>query len=108
ATEEGERGWLQVAQVIAMGVELLPVYEGTAAAAPVPEANATGDAAAQAETDEANEATAAPDVNSGTAITGTVASGDSRLNIRSGPGTEYAIIAKANPGESYVLIGRTA
>src|SRR5690606_10886413 len=41
-------------------------------------------------------------------ITGRVAMTGSRLNIRSGPGTNYAIIGKALPNERYVVLARNA
>ena len=112
----GEAGWLQVAQLIAVGVDLLPIVDDTgtitaAAAAAVTAASPTSEAmpatadddpsidAAASNTDEATEDEAAP-------VIATVASGEDRLNVRSGPGTAYAIIAKALPGESYPVIGR--
>ena len=39
-------------------------------------------------------------------MTATVALDESRLNVRSGPGTEYSIVAKAYPGEEYIVLGR--
>jgi len=43
-----------------------------------------------------------------TPVTATVALTDSRLNIRSGPSGEFAILAKALPGETFVAHGRNA
>ena len=104
-----EAGWLQVARVIAVGVEMLPVANG-AAIAPAALPAASAPAAAGTPTIDAPAASpdAAVDVASGDLITGTVASGDDRLNVRSGPGTAYSIVAKAMPGESYPVIGRSA
>lgn len=89
-------GWLQVKQVIAIGIELLPVYDGSDAilteSAPITEAVST-------EEDDAPAGDAS--------VMGTVASGDDRLNVRSGPGTTYTIITKALPGEQYAVVGRT-
>jgi hypothetical protein len=98
----GKRGWLQVKQVIAVGVELLPVLDPAAGAlppqsAPLPVATPLA---------EGPPATTAP--SSATIFTGTVASGGARLNVRSGPSTEYPIIAKALPGEVLSLAGRSA
>ena len=110
----GEPGWLQVAQLIAVGVDLLPIVDSTMPAASLssPAIEAIPDAAddapntdaASSDTDEVahNEA-----VNDETAVIATIASGDDRLNVRSGPGTAYAIIAKALPGERYPVVGRT-
>jgi hypothetical protein len=94
-TTDGSSGWLRVEQVIAVGIELLPV---ATEAAPVDSTPATGT--------EEPEATPAP--ASAETITGTVASGDDRLNVRSGPGTTYAVVAKALPGESYPVVGRSS
>jgi N-acetylmuramoyl-L-alanine amidase len=38
----------------------------------------------------------------------TVNSGSARLNVRSGPGTSYAIVAKAETGERYPVQARDA
>ena len=40
-------------------------------------------------------------------ITATVALKGSRLNVRSGPGTDYAIVGKAYPDEIFLAVGRT-
>ncbi len=115
-TADGTSGWLRVEQVIAVGIELLSVYSDTTdsdtTALPAP----TVDSSVPAETepvpgDAALISPTAP-ITATSAVTstlmGTVASGDDRLNIRSGPGTTYTIVGKALPGESYPLTGRTA
>lgn len=100
----GEQGWLQVAQVIAIGVELLPVVDDTESAAAVVAAVTNG-----AATDDATAMPTTPDMaaTTHTVLLGMVASGDDRLNVRGGPGTAYAIVAKARSGESYPVVGRT-
>lgn len=40
-------------------------------------------------------------------ISGRVTLTDSRLNLRSGPGTNYPIVARAQPGSTWQIIGRT-
>lgn len=42
----------------------------------------------------------------GASLTGVVSLSNSRLNIRSGPATTYAIIGKAQPAQSLTLLGR--
>ena len=103
----GEPGWLQVAQLIAVGVDLLPITDGTTAAV-VPSASATTTETMPAMPESAaTPATSEGEADDG-AVIATIASGDDRLNVRSGPGTAYAIIAKAMPGENYRVVGRAA
>jgi TolB protein len=94
-TADVKGGWLKVDQLIAVGVELLPIYSGDGAAL-------SEGIQAPAEPTATNET-----VTGESAITGTVASGTDRLNVRSGPGTAYAVIAKAVSGERYALVGRS-
>lgn len=55
----------------------------------------------------ASSADSSQPVNDGSGqLTATVAAADSRLNVRSGPGTDYLVIAKAGDGEEYNVIGR--
>ena len=106
-TADGTSGWLPVARLIAVGVELLPVYDG-AQAAPV---GTPTTEAAPAGTPASSEPPTEPLTSTTTtalSVTGTVASGSDRLNVRSGPGTAYGIVAKALPGESYPVVGRSS
>jgi hypothetical protein len=104
ASAQGESGWLQVAQVIAVGIEFLPVYDASSDA---PSAAPIEGEAAEAEAEGAPMPTD-PAATGSVVMTGTVASGSSRLNVRGGPGTTYAILAKVLAGESYAVVGRTA
>jgi len=150
---DGKSGWLQVTQLIAVGVDLLPVAAntgdagvvapatGTSVADPsaansalpgatVPNAalpnvtipdttvpDNTANAAATAtpaanlaETPAATQdpAAAASTATKGASVVATVASGADRLNIRSGPGTAYAIVDHTQTGASYLVVGRSA
>jgi uncharacterized protein YraI len=116
-TGGGVPGWVEVGKVVAFNLAGLPVVgdeaEPSAAAAP-------GDdpASISAAPGEANRAaTPAPSPEDGAEaptaeaadadeVRATVVLTDSRLNVRSGPGTEYAVIGKAMPGASYVATGR--
>lgn len=97
----GELGWLQVAQLIAVGVDLLPIVDSTMPA--------TAEDESSIDTSSANTGAVVDDEtgdDEATPVLATIASGDDRLNVRSGPGTAYAIIAKALPGEQYPVVGR--
>ena len=41
-------------------------------------------------------------------VLATVASLNNRLNVRTGPGTDFGIVERVNPGEQYVALARTA
>lgn len=41
-------------------------------------------------------------------LTATIAARGSRLNVRSGPGTDYQVVAKAGDGTEYQAVGRSA
>ena len=110
--QDGPPGWLQVTQVIAVGIEWLPVQSETPAEPIVPPANPTESGSVPEGTTALSEPLVMPDVDgpaitNTTTVTGTVASGDDRLNVRSGPGTTYAIVAKAMAGETYQVVGRS-
>ncbi|MCC6455922.1 MAG: PD40 domain-containing protein [Caldilineaceae bacterium] len=94
-TAGGSSGWLRVEQVIAVGIELLPV-----ATEAVP---TDGTPAVEIEEPEATPVPA-----SAATVTGTVTSDDDRLNVRNGPGTTYVVVATALPGESYPVVGRSS
>ena len=128
-TEAGA-GWVQAPAVIAYGLQrlataMLPdaVALANIQAALVPAATAATDAnilavaLPGAGSSDAVAADAAPATTSSVdssqpvndasgQLTAKVAATDSRLNIRSGPGTDYLVIAKAGDGEEYNVIGR--
>lgn len=120
-TPLGSTGWVQIADVVLTNAEALPVMEtptGTSApstpetaeestpsAQPTPTPPVTTGAPAVA--DSTTEPSTAPNATSDR-IVATVAPIDSRLNIRSGPGTEYRILGQANPGETFDVNARNA
>ena len=112
----GDAGWVLAASVVAFNLESLPVLDG--ASAPVtatPEAEsmtaleATPPAAAPSDaipTTVARPTVTTAEPNAAADITATVLVTDARLNIRSGPGTAYRVVAKAEPGEVLAVAGR--
>ncbi|MDI9547230.1 MAG: SH3 domain-containing protein [Chloroflexota bacterium] len=120
-TAAGMGGWIEAAQVVAFNLEALPVVpvgstatslavEPSVEATPglSAEAPASADALPTPRVTAAVPAAsaAAPAVDTG--VRATVAITDSRLNVRSGPGTGYRIVAKAMPGETFAAAGRNA
>ncbi len=124
--QNGNTGWVQAGQVIAFGIDGLPTVNeaGNAPAQPLPAATAQAtpdaNALAAASTDAALSAAvaptattpvAAPTASAGTLaspVTATVTLTDARLNVRAGPGLNYAIVAKALPGAVYAVLARDA
>ena len=125
----GVSGWVQVADVVVFNIETLPVLDSTGAlptggdalsapAVPVAEATVestegsepapTADATEEAAPSSGSAAPSTTVAAGGNTITASVAVTDSRLNIRSGPGTNYPIVEKADPGEVFDVSGRNA
>jgi Tol biopolymer transport system component len=114
-TAAGMGGWIEAENVVAFNLEALPV---------VPLGNATASLVAERQIEATPEPREEPVVSSDispalrvteaampaadTGVRATVAITDSRLNVRSGPGTGYRIVAKAMPGETYAAAGRNA
>lgn len=132
---DGSAGWIATDQLIIFGVARLPVIEVAAAttesaAAP---SNANDASASASTTITGTEATSSTIVSTNaistitvltpsntvadsmavssdpaTALSGTVTLSNSRLNVRSGPSTGYAIVDKAISGDLLPVIGRNA
>lgn len=128
----GAAGWVQVADVVVFNIEALPVLDSTsglpaapaapseptaAAAVPTPlppvVATATEEPAPVEPEEGEKGASAGPTVEqepsapaADSGITARVTVTDSRLNIRSGPGTNFAIVDRANAGDVFVVSGR--
>ena len=116
---DDDQGWLAKSAVVIFNTEALPVLGGapqeTGAEQP-PVQPATSDAPTLAPTAAAGvEAlptpTATPVVRptpqlAPGEVAATVRLDDARLNVRGGPGTDYAIVAKALPGEVYAARAR--
>ncbi len=119
----GEAGWVQVAQVVVFNTEVLPVFDSVSGLPTAPDATSAsiaGDAesvltAAPLSTSSLNQEDApvvagatpsAPSVIELTGITASVTVTDSRLNVRSGPGTAFTIVERADPGDVFAVSGR--
>ena len=120
----GIAGWVQVANVVVFNTEILPVLDATGGL-PAAADSATMSPSDAGETlpssSEAVPPTAIPDASedvvvsptprtaagsSSNDVTASVTLTDARLNIRSGPGTGYRIVEKADPGAVFVVSGR--
>lgn len=126
---DGVSGWVAASEVVAFGLSKLAVLDPAAFTVNLPAAQATSATEAVADstgvtTTTTVTATTAPTVaaaatmtlssgetpttataaTSGERATVTLSSG--RLNVRSGPGTTYAIVAKAYPGAEVTVVAR--
>ncbi|MBX3013360.1 MAG: PD40 domain-containing protein [Caldilineaceae bacterium] len=133
-TMAGENGWVAVTEVVVFNVKNLPVMDETSVS-PSPPVATTGTVTGTVTTTEevttaVTSGTPAAAPASATAVvvsvpqatatqamrptpvadgkpTVQVAMTGSRLNVRSGPGTTFPIIAKALPREVFIAVGRT-
>ncbi len=128
---DGTDGWIATDQLIIFGVARLPVIEVSAAttdsAGAPSNSNDSSVSTGMTGTETMSSTVANTSVistttvpttssettdsrartsDSTTAIMGTVTLNNSRLNVRSGPSTGYAIVAKANAGDTLPVIGR--
>lgn len=118
-TDTGTSGWAAADQLLvfyrlALPTEAVTITPNTPTPLPTatPE-NTTNSAAVSVATPAAMTATAmvsspvsAAPVMTGDEPTARVSLATQRLNIRSGPGTSYAVIAKAAPAQQFTLLGR--
>jgi hypothetical protein len=111
----GGAGWVRTSGVVVFNVTALPAVDATGGdamaapatpAAPVEEAPVAPPAVTAAVTVASTPVEDEP-VEDET-ITAAVAVTDARLNIRSGPGTGFSILAKADPGAVFEVTGRNA
>ena len=116
-------GWVETAQVIGYGLYKLPELALPAALADnaveqvgLPEAQTVPDITAPASVtatlpivDTQGDVTAAT-VAATAAMTPTTATviADGRLNVRSGPGTDYKVVTKINKGDTVAVVGKNA
>ena len=101
AARDGTAGWASSDALVIFGVSSVPVREGFSAPAPKTPPAVTSDAtSADAMSADATPAGAAT-------LPATVASG-TRLNVRSGPGTGYAVISTVAPGAALTAAARNA
>ncbi len=95
----GANGWVALADVIAFNTESLPTQAVTLnPATPTPAATAVATSVPMSTTSSVQ----------GRPATAEVTLQNGALNIRSGPGTSYAVIGKAQRGETFTLQGRSA
>lgn len=128
STTDGVAGWVALPQIVAFGIEKLPVVTVTAplpaaiaeTAQPAESASAITETATSSNTAEVATAVitatnntlptaAASDAASnvaGGSVTGTVTAGG--LNIRSGPGMRYEIVDKASRNQTLSVLARDA
>jgi uncharacterized protein YraI len=107
----GAAGWVRVEQVVVFNMTGLPVLDGSElpSAAPAVAAQPTAGTVVPMEEPRVSDATpVAPVTVDPQRVTATVSLTESRLNIRTGPGTAFPIMAKADPGAVYVVSGRNA
>ena len=136
ALTDGTSGWVAVTDVVVFNVKNLPVVDTTGAAVADPGATTavtttvavtasvemsttavTTETTAPAATAQTVTATAVPAATTQAMRptpaadgrpTAQIAMTGSRLNVRSGPGTTFSIIAKALPREIFVALGRNS
>ena len=124
-TSTGATGWIGASKVVIFDLTNLPIVTvaGASASAATPnipsstipqtapssgmtEATALPATAAPAAAATPSEPALSPPVISAGEVAATVTVTDARLNMRSGPGTVYAIIGKAQSGQVFVATGR--
>ncbi len=88
-TADGVTGWTPAVRLVVFAVENLPALSD-----------------AQAKPAQSSAAAGRVAITSTTAITGTVTTVGESLNLRAGPGTDYAVIGARSPGETLALAGR--
>lgn len=117
--EDGSNGWARIDQLIvfdaqrlrAEDVVIMPITP-TPAMADAPagagQAQMSDAAGGESADDSGDEMVLRPTPVPGDAAVGRVNLAEGRLNLRAGPGSDYAIIAKGMPGEHFNVVGRNA
>jgi Tol biopolymer transport system component len=122
----GAAGWVQTDRLVAFDIESLPILDPATGQQSAPPASSSAvsetvqspspaetPANADAGQAPASSATGAPSTSESTSapvggqITASVTLTDARLNIRSGPGTDFPIIDRGQPNAVYSVSGRT-
>jgi uncharacterized protein YraI len=88
-TADGKTGWTPAARLVVFAVDNLPALSDSQAKPAQSSAGAGSNAAP-----------------SSMGITGTVTTVGELLNLRAGPGTDYAVVGTRSPGQSLALAGR--
>lgn len=107
--KDGASGWVRAADVVIFGVKNVPERGGfTPPTLPAAEAAevATGTTGLTA----ASSTSAAPaeSADGAVSLAAVVKSGAKRLNVRSGPGVNYPVVASAADGAALTAVGRNA
>ena len=110
-TSDAGDGWVQAKQLIIYGLARLSVAETPAAVVAAAGNLATAAAAASdsspiTATGTLTAVTASTDAASETTLFAKVSTDQGRLNIRSGSGTDYAVVATGKDGATYTVLGR--
>lgn len=108
--EDGSNGWARIDQLIVFDAERLRAEDVVIMPITPTPVVASGEAApaAQAERAATDVPILRPTPVAGDAALARVTLQDARLNLRSGPGSNYIVIAKANPDEQFAVLGRNA
>jgi dipeptidyl aminopeptidase/acylaminoacyl peptidase len=112
-TDDGQSGWVAAGDLVLFGVASLPVLSVDTEPAIEPAVSAGNESSVRAVPDPnaTAEESVAPDAASqGLPATQDfvveVATTDARLNIRSGPGVQYAVVGKAQSGQQLIVLAR--
>jgi uncharacterized protein YraI len=105
----GNSGWSQSADLIISNLAEVPVVDpvtGLAVPTPVAETPSSGVVAGTDSSSDPVAPSLPPTATGPTRTTATVNVGNSRLNIRSGPSTDFPILGKANQADILDVVGR--
>ncbi len=105
----GNSGWSQSADLIISNLAEVPVVDpvtGLAVPTPVAETPSSGVVAGTDSSSDPVAPSLPPTATGPTRMTATVNVGNSRLNIRSGPSTDFQILGKANQADILDVVGR--
>lgn len=112
AVPSGTTGWIQIADVVITNVNALPVQEPATtgsvppASAPIPDSSTPPASSSEESVPPSDQKGATPSPSN--PVIATVIQIDSRLNIRSGPSTDYLILGKAASDDRFEVNGRNA
>ncbi|MFN2203357.1 MAG: SH3 domain-containing protein [Caldilineaceae bacterium] len=110
-------GWVPVDQLVLFGAQNLPVVSDQESIDSILASSGSGSESAGAAENASSPTTSqqAPGAIGGPVVgeyiqpvMATVTSQNARLNVRDGPGTTFDIVKRANPGEQFVVLARTA
>ncbi len=113
---DGQEGWVQKSEVVAFGLDQLPVldvevFEISAdemAETPSKTTDATAAGTTESSSESSTAAGSGTTTESGeqTSLSGKIATGSRRLNVRKGPGTNFGIVSTVPSGATVNALGR--